>query len=541
METLEPTDHNSNQTTPAPEVSSEASLKTGRFPHLKRIGLGIFLSTLFLLGALSYGIASTENSNESQNNLGFLSSIKRLASAGESNTSLRSDDRITALLLGIGGAGHDGPELTDTMMLISFKPSTKELGVISIPRDLGVDLEGYGLQKINHANAYAENKDSGSGKTAAAKVVSQIFDEPIDYTVKVDFGGFAEIIDAMGGVDVMVDNSFTDYSYPIDGMEDADCAAIAGITPAESDPSASTDGQLLASTDGQLTVGTADTNTAPAIPNCRVKTLEFTKGQTLMNGETALAFARSRHGNNGEGSDFARAARQQKILLAVKDKLTAGGTILNPKKLNDILGVIKKNIDTDISLWDMVKLAKYAPDVSLDRLTSHVIDGASGLVYDTSVNGSYFILPFNGDWRDFKALAENIFNPNAVTAKTLSHAIPHTDTELTIEIQNGTPVNGLARDTATVLQGSGIKVVAVGNATDRTFADTVIVDFTDGQKDEELLALQKFLNAKVYLTAKGFAASTIITADKIVPIEDWKPLSTSPADFLVIIGANHSL
>ena len=231
--------------------------------------VGIFLGFLALSGvALSFQIGNS-NGDSGDANISFFSSFKSLVTSGDKELTGEEDDRINFLLLGIGGSGHAGPELTDTIMFGSYQPSTSEVGLLSIPRDLVVPIPEYGYRKINHVNAYGEVDDPGHGAEAAADVIGEVLDQEIHYTVKVDFDGFEELIDAIGGVDVYVDRGFVDYTYP---------------------------------TDDYL-----------------VQTVQFDEGWTHMNGDTALKYSRSRHGTNGEGSDFARAERQQKILVAVKE------------------------------------------------------------------------------------------------------------------------------------------------------------------------------------------------------------------------------
>ena len=177
------------------------------------------------------------------------------------------DDRINFLLLGQGGVGHEGPYLTDTIIFASLKPSTKELAMFSIPRDFYVKIPKNGWARINSANSIGETTDyDGGGSAYTAKIIEDVFDQPVHYWLRVDFDAFQKIIDDLGGVNVCVDHSFTDEYYPDENF---------GYEP-----------------------------------------VEFEEGCQKMNGDTALKFSRSRHGTNGEGSDFARSARQQKIILA---------------------------------------------------------------------------------------------------------------------------------------------------------------------------------------------------------------------------------
>ena len=148
----------------------------------------------------------------------FLDKLRHLIPSVDKQLKGEENDRVNVLLLGMGGQGHDGPYLTDTMMLASVKPSTKQVALMSIPRDLVAPVSNW--QKINSINAYAEQKTPGSGGEATSQAMSELLQTPIDYYVRVDFNGFAKIIDEFGGIEVNVENTLDDYSYPIDGQED---------------------------------------------------------------------------------------------------------------------------------------------------------------------------------------------------------------------------------------------------------------------------------------------------------------------------------
>ena len=450
-------------------------------------GLAILATGGFLL---SYGITSSSPS-EPGDNLSFITSLKRLVVSGDKTIAGEDTDRINFLLLGVGGSGHSGPELSDTIILASLQPSTTEVGMISVPRDLNVNIPNYGFRKINNVNAFAEMDNPGTGPAATAEVIKEILGQEINYTVKVDFGGFEDIINDLGGIDVYVERSFTDTTYPLD--------------------------DALGS----------------------VQTVSFTQGWTHMDGATALKFARSRHGSNGEGSDFARAARQQKMLLAVKDKTLSLGVLLNPAKLNRILGTVQDNVKTNLTLWEMLRFAKYIPEISTDKIAMHVLDNRGGLLYDANINGAYVLLPYEEDWSELQALAQDIFTstPNDPSF-TQAEPAPALSRQTTVEIQNGTNTTGLASQTAQLLEGSGFTVATVGNALNRDSTKTIIYDLTDGVKDEELAVLKEYLSAEVYMSTKGYLAASAVVPDEVLSTTPGLNLVTSPSDidFLIILG-----
>lgn len=463
--------------------------KTGRM-------IGATLAVAALVGTFfSYRIAQVTHGDEGD--IGslslfstFSSSLSRLVTSNDKTLIGEENDRINFLLLGIGGAGHDGPQLTDTIILGSFKPSTKQMGMLSIPRDLYVNVPSYGYTKLNHANYVGEQKGDGKGIETATDVIEDVVGEDIAYTLRIDFRGFEKVIDELGGIDVYVERTFSDSSYPLD--------------------------------DG---LGS-------------VETIAFEQGWHHMDGETALKFARSRKGNNGEGSDFARAARQQKIIVAVKKKATSAGVLLNPAKLTRLLNTVDEHIDTNLSFWEIVKLAQYAPDVNPDSIGMQVLDTSSGLLYDALLDGpGYVVIPWEEDWSDVHEVADNMFATGNTSEPT--PAQPEQVTTATVEIQNGTTIVGLASNTAQRLQGSSFEVVALGNANNRSVNRTVIYDLTDGRKSTELSNLKEFLGADVVMSSEGWVYS-----ENVVPSEltvDSTPgadlvTSTETVDFLIIVG-----
>lgn len=474
------------------EVRSRVS-RTGRY-------LAAFFAVTALVGIFfSYRIAQITHGDEKDvGGLSFFStfssSLSRLVTSGDKTLTGEDSDRVNFLLLGIGGAGHDGAQLSDTMMFGSFKPSTNELGMLSIPRDLYVNIPGHGSSKINAANAYGEESGAGKGLDLATTVVSDILDQPIHYTIRVDFSGFSSVIDQLGGVDVCVDTAFTDNQYP----------------EYEGSPT--------------------------------YKVVTFTAGCQHMDGETALEYARSRHGDSGEGTDFARAARQQKIILAVKDRALSLGVLLNPGKVTRILNTIQSHIATNMSFWEMMKVAKYAPDIVTDNIALKVLDTAPGSpLYSTTIlpGPGYIVLPRHDDWSDLHTIAENIFTVGDAPSATPTVATTPTTPPVSIEIQNGTGVSGLAYLTAQRLEGSNFDVVKIGNAVDKTVAKTTIYDLTLGHKADELSALKEFLGADVVMASEGWVYdNSVVPTDLTAGETPGTSLVTAneKVDFLVIVG-----
>lgn len=257
----------------------------------------------------------------------------------------KTDGSINILLLGIGGGNHEGPNLTDTIIFASINPDKNSVVLVSIPRDLWVpELK----QKINTIYAIGEDKRKGGGLILTKAILSRILKQEINYGFRIDFDGFIKAVDAVGGLDVNVDKTFDDYEYPVEGKESDPC----GHKEEELQP--------LATASSQLEV----------FP-CRYKHLHFDFGLTHMDGKTALEFVRSRHAQGEEGTDFARSKRQEKVILAFKEKIFSAGTLLNPTKIMSLYSLLKSSIDTDIpqdQFDDFVRLAGKMKQVPIKRL-----------------------------------------------------------------------------------------------------------------------------------------------------------------------------
>ncbi len=316
---------------------------------------------------------------------------------------LKSDNgRVNILLLGVGGEGHDGPYLSDSIILASIDKKGQDVALINIPRDLWVpDLS----QKINAAYAFGQEKDK-KGLEVAKKTVSGLFGVPIHYGFRIDFNGFKKAIDLVGGLDINVENSFTDPTYPVVGKENDTCGIQ--IENKNSDVyfiDASRSAILL----------TEENN--PFF--CRYEVLTFEKGQTHVDGKTALKFVRSRHGDNGENSDFARSARQEKVLTAFKQKIFSTETLLNPKKIADLVSAFSNSIDTDIKTEDIpvfAKLVQKSKDAAINRIVLDVGRDTSVLEEGNPADhgGQYVLVPKNIGWQELAEYVQGEIFKNTV-------------------------------------------------------------------------------------------------------------------------------
>lgn len=317
------------------------------------------------------------------------------------DTGLKSaNGRINILLLGTGGFGHEGPDLTDTMILASIAKDGNDTVLISIPRDLWApSLEG----KINHAYALGQEKDK-QGLKLAKETLSILFDLPIHYAVRVDFDGFIRAVDLVEGLDVNVENFFIDTKYPIAGREDDLC----GLTLETIEIDNIRQEVVRDATGSAIPLSTINDENNPF--TCRYETITFKAGPTNMDGTTALKFVRSRYGTNGQGSDFARSARQQQVVLAFREKVFSLGTFFEPTVIIDLMETFDQSIDTDIQNDEIPHFVKLSQKIDPQKLRRVVLDSERPesmlVIGDPTAHGGQFVLvPKGGSWTD---LAEYI-------------------------------------------------------------------------------------------------------------------------------------
>ncbi len=389
-------------------------------------------------------------------------------------------DRVNILLLGIGGEGHDGAYLTDTIILASFKPSTKQVSLISIPRDLVSPVSNW--RKINSVSALAEQQLPGSGSEATARAIAELLQIPIHYYVRADFQGFINIIDQLGGVTINVENQLDDYSYPILGREDN--------------------------------------------PNyySRYEHLHIEKGEQTMDGSLALKYARSRHALNSEGSDFARARRQQLVLEAVKNKLLSTKTLLNPIMVSKLIGEFNKNVATSLNAWEMLRLWDLFKDIDRSQIINKVLSDAPDglLISGRGEDGAYILTPRSGNFAAIRNLVKNIFEVNGVIDKP--DEIEIIQDHSSIVILNGTWVSGLAGKVAVDLEQAKFQINKIGNAPTSNYSQTTIYSLSTSTSPLSLKILTS--------TTQGLFSNELPEWARI-----YYSSSSEPA-FLLILGSD---
>jgi polyisoprenyl-teichoic acid--peptidoglycan teichoic acid transferase len=312
------------------------------------ISVAVVLLLLFILGAIA--IPTTQKA------LAFGSAISTQSPLSTQTGYMGTSDRVSILVMGYGGSGHDGAYLTDSMVVMSLMPQSHRTTLISVPRDLWVQNPANSghYTKINEVYPVASNFNANpiAGGDATVQKVSLITGLDIKYWMTINFAGFRDFINAIGGVDVNVPDSFK-ANYPA--------------------------------------------NDNPTI-NPNWKTIQFTRGLQHMDGETAIEYARARYviNNPAEGSDFARSARQQLIMKAALAKLKDWHTW---PSFFSALDALKHAIYTNLSLAD---LAMFALKMDLNNAHRVGLSFSNVLMDSKSPDGQDILLPQNGNWNLIK-------------------------------------------------------------------------------------------------------------------------------------------
>ena len=408
-----------NPPAPLPPRAAPSRLKPTRRWWIIFFILGICFAALSVL-SWNDNSAQSEETGASVH-LPFLRSIESWLT-GMKKSSLAKEERLNFLILGQGGTGHEGPYLTDTIILISIRPKTGDVVMLSIPRDLAVPVPGLGLRKVNAVNAVGESQEAGSGPALAANVIEQTFAVPIAGYVRIDFKGFVELVNILGGVDINVENAFIDPNYP----------------------------------------SGADS----------VMTISFAAGEQHMDGELVLKYVRSRHGSNGEGSDFARARRQQQVLLALRDKLFRFSTLFSPGKIAAIINSLEKNIETNIPTSQFDDLLLIARRTEGRTIAQRVLDSSpEGILRDEiGLDGAYLLVPVDANYGTLARFVQNLFAYEDLRSESA-----------TISILNGTNETGLASNASMEISSVGINVLKKGNAPSRNWHESVIFDLSNAK------------------------------------------------------------
>lgn len=324
----------------------------------------VFLGT----ASLFIGVRFTQSLHFENQKLSFFQGVRILGNSllGTGSPLLgENDGRVNVLLLGRAGEAYPGRNLTDTVMLLSLDTKEKRVGLLSLPRDLFAPIPGTGLStKLNALYQIGLNEHVGAD--ILRKSVTEITGQPIHYYAMIDFDGFEQMIDAIGGISIEVPRDIYDPRYP-----------------------------------GK---------------NYSYETFELKRGWQRLDGKKALKYARERH-DDPEG-DFGRAKRQQQIMQAIQDRVWSIPTFLNPFALSSFLKSLGESITTDIPPEKIGRVIELAHTFDTKNISTIVIDAwkKESLLrvshIETGGARAFILVPRSGTWDEIWDAASHLFEAN---------------------------------------------------------------------------------------------------------------------------------
>lgn len=408
---------------------------------------------------------------------GVSSKIFVVSPEGQSQAIIKNPLERNILLLGYGGGTHDGPNLTDSMMVVHLDPAKARATLISIPRDLWVNIPNAATssnwEKINAA--YADGVAAGGaaeGGKMAEQAVAAVTGLPIDNFVALDFAGFVNTIDTIGGVEVNVQTAFEDPQYPIEGKENDLC----GKSPTD-----------LAA----ITASASATTDPETIFPCRYEDLKFAAGWQQMDGATALKYVRSRHSLQ-DGTDFGRAARQRNLLLAVKQKVLAINFV---PRIIPFVTSLGDDIKTDLSPGDTAAFVQNAASLAKYKIVNLALTDQNYLNDTFSADGQAILVP--------KAGQDNFGEIKNWLADQIN--LPNPKDPAVVLVQNGTSTTGLAQSAITQLKNRGVETLPPMNAAEQTASQTTLTVYGGNVDEENLASIREVLGNPTVINASADA------------------------------------
>lgn len=338
--------------------------------------------------------------------------------------------RITVLLMGIDQRSAvdeiEDAYRTDTMIVVQIDPVRERIGVLSIPRDLWVEIPGFRSGRITTANYQGDlNALPQGGPGLAMETVRRNLGVSIDHYVRINFEVFTTVVDniAPDGVEIEVREQIIDEDYPDAGY-------------------------------GTIRV-------------------EFNPGVESMNAERLLQYARTRA---TEGSDFDRNDRQQQVLQAVQAEVLSAGGILNfVSRIPTLYNELQENYTTSFSQSEIISLARLVAGISTDDITFGAI-GVEHVNFGTTGDGTQqILLPIQSE---IARVIQETFNPRETLELSQAELrVRAEDENASIWVYNNTDISGLAGQTRDLLNSLQVDVVDVGNVLPSTSDPTTIRDY----------------------------------------------------------------
>jgi len=333
----------------------------------------------------------------------LLKSLVQSLPGSDSKLKGEDDGRINVALLGMRGENVPGGGLlSDTIIVLSIKPAENKVAMISVPRDLWVDNEVWNNKtKINAVYAAGEENGKKTGIEEMKKILSDASGVTVDYGIAINFEGFKELIDSLGGIDINLSEPFTEsVQFNEPRVCDNNVFTV---------PNGEYQQKKTKTRSGKIKV-------VKSYPLCYPdpKYVEcggnFTlpAGNVNLNGEKALCYVRSRYTSN----DFERAKRQQIVLQAIKSKALSVGTLTDFSKISGVLNALGNNVRTDMETWELKRFFDIYQKMNSPQVIQDVLDNSEdGLLYSQeSKETGYILLPKGDNFDRIHDLFANIFN-----------------------------------------------------------------------------------------------------------------------------------
>lgn len=338
-------------------------------------------------------------------NANILGSLLKNLPGVEKKLQGEDDGKINILLLGMRGAGMEGGGLlSDTIMVLSIHPKqndqdTTRASLVSIPRDLYVKVPNRDEErKINAVYALGEErKPNGGGMEDMRTIVGEITGMNIPYAVAINFQGFTDLVNAVGGVKVTLDQPFEEA---IQFREPQVCDAYVFTVPTKPPQFQY---KYHVRSNGVRYIS----KTYPLCYNPNYECggdFKLPAGENTLDGDKALCFARARY----QTSDFERAKRQQQVISAIKKQALSAGTLTSFDKVSGIIGSLGDNIRTNLEAWEMQRLFDLYKKLGDIEPKSKVLDTTEeGLLYHpekNDPNAGYILLPNGGNYSQIQSM-----------------------------------------------------------------------------------------------------------------------------------------
>jgi len=392
--------------------------------------VAVFLVFLLLVGVVTFSIARSIVANSpidvAQNGPDVVDDTAGQTSLDDVDPSFTAT-RITVLVLGIDERQVEfGPWRTDTMILLTVEPNTNTAGMVSIPRDLWVEIPNYGYyERINTAHFLGDldQYPGGGGPALAMETVQYNLGIPVNYYLSVNFNAFVNGIDQIGCIPIDVPQTIDDPLYP-DGAY--------GYDP-----------------------------------------FRIEEGEHCLDGNNLLKYARTRA---TPGGDFDRAQRQQQVIYAMRDHVLSTEQFPSlVAQSPELYRTVEDGVNTNLSLGQMVELSRIATNVPDENICSAVLSGE--FTDPQRIEDSDVLIP---NKTAIRSLMSDVFTGTGRCASIDPETRAQVEDEAaTIGVLNGTDRDGLATEAANVLRAVDVDVDFVGNARQFAAEDTYIYNYNE--------------------------------------------------------------